>query len=327
MKNDSGENGNKNWNLFDWTNEMMFLGSSERTIQAYDFLMDYSKVFNLYPARVAQHNPFSNKAMYIIDKLNLLGVKYTIDIFNYDGSNLIWGSAETEHKLVNIIAEPNPEATGPAIIFCAHHDVANVRSENCQDNGASVCNLLRLSSLIKNSKESHQRVIILFSDCEESGAKGSKRFARKSSKIKDSSNIKHDIYGEISGVVNLELTGLGTEIWSDCKSDKNDIALHNKLEEVYKKPIVKLFTPPSDVISFRDYYFPAICIGILPENELENKNTWKLCHTMGDTLTKCNRKDMEDFTTFLFNLTKKQQQETEHGTTGANNQTEGHMPT
>lgn len=327
MKNDSGENGKNNWNLFDWTNNMMFLGNFEKTIQAYDFLIDYSKVFNLYPARVTQHNPFSNKAMYIIDTLNSLGVKSTVDIFNYDGSNLIWGSAETEHKLVNIIAEPNPEATGPAIVFCAHHDVMNVRSENCQDNGASVCNLLRLASLIKNSKESHQRVIILFSDCEESGVKGAKRFARKSTKTKDSSNIKHDIYGEISGVVNLELTGLGDVIWSDCKSNKFDIELHNKLEAIKGEPIIKLSTPPSDVIAFRDYDFPAICIGILPTEDVETKKTWRLCHSLEDTLTKCNRKNMEDFTTFLFNLTKNQQQETEHGTTGANNKTEGHLPT
>ena len=327
MKNESGKD--NDWNLFDWTNEMMFLKNYERTIQAYDFLVDYSKIYNLYPARASQPNPFSNKAMYIIDTLNSLGVKYTIDIFNYDGSNLVWGSglSEIEHKLVNIIAEPNPEATGPAIVFCAHHDVMNVHSENCQDNGASVCNLLRLANLVKQSKESHQRVIILFSDCEESGAKGAKRFARKSNIIKDSSNIKHDIYGEISGVVNLELTGLGTEIWSDCDSNKNDIELHKKLEKVYEKPIVKLNTPPSDVIAFRNNYFPSVCIGILPIDELKTKKTWRLCHSLEDTLTKCNRKNMEDFTNFLFNLTKNQQQETEHGTTGANNQTKGHLPT
>ena len=327
MKDDKHKYGPYNYqNWMEWAQGELF-DSFETTIEAYDYLVDYSKVFNFYQARTAQPNPFSNKAMFIIDTLNSLGVKSTIDIFNYDGSKLVWGNDEGNHKLVNIIAEPNPQATGPAILFCAHHDVVNLRSENCQDNGASICNLLRLASLIQNSKESHQRVIILFSDCEEFGARGARKFAKNSERIKGSANIKHKIYGEISGVVNLELTGLGEVIWSDCKMDKEDSALHLKLEKTFENSIIKLTTPPSDVIVFREYDFPALCIGILPEKELENKNTWRLCHSMEDTLTKCNRKNMEDFTNFLFNLTKNQQKDTEHGTTGANNETAGNLPT
>lgn len=321
-----GPHSENKWNWEDWL-ESSFFNNYERTIQAYDFLIDYSNVYNLYAANVHQPNPFSNKVMYLIDTLNTLGVKYNVDIFNYDGTKLIWGVDDNSHKLVNIIVEPNPQATGPAIVFCAHHDVNNVRSQNTQDNGASVCNLLRLASLIKDSKESHQRVIILLADCEEYSARGSKRFAKQSTKIKDSTNIKHNIYGEISGVVNLELTGLGDVIWSDCKSSNiGDIELHSKLENVLGKDIVKLQTPPSDVISFREFNYPALCIGTLPENELQNKATWRLCHSMEDTLTKCDRKNMEDFTTFLLNLTK-QPNTTEHGIIGATEQTKGTLPT
>lgn len=318
-------NDESGWNWLDWANETN-LFNYEKTIQAYDFLLDYSQVFNQFSANTPQPNPFSNKAMYIIDILNSLGVKYSLDIFTYEGNKLNWGTSNNSHKLLNIIAEPNPEATGPAIVFCAHHDVNNVRSENCQDNGASVCNLLRLSNLIKQSKESHQRVIILFADCEEFGARGSKRFAKQSIKIKDSTNIKHNIYGEISGVVNLELTGLGDVIWSDLKSTKvqeQDKELHNKLEAIHGGEIKKLFTPPSDVISFREYDYPALCIGTLPEEDLQEKKTWSLCHRMEDVIQKCNRKNMEDFTRFLFNITKNQNNTTEHGTIGATNQTAG----
>src|SRR5579872_7230969 len=149
MKNDNYKYGPYNW--MEWV-QGTFFDDYEKTVEAYDYLIDYSKVFNQYQARTAQPNPLSNKAMFIIDMLNSLGVKSTIDIFNYDGSKIIWGMDEDNHKLINIIAEPNPEVTGPAILFCAHHDVFNTRSENCADNGASVCNLLRLANLVKQSK-------------------------------------------------------------------------------------------------------------------------------------------------------------------------------
>ena len=295
--------------------------------QAYDLLRDYASVYNLYPASTSQPNPFTNKAMFIIDTLTKMGVKYTIDIFTYEGNNVLWGTNDnSSHKLINIIAEPNPQATGPAIVFCAHHDVANVHSENCQDNGASVCNLLRLASLIKNSNTESQRTIILFSDCEESGARGAKQFACKSKKNKENpSIIDHDIYGQISAVINLELTGAGTVVWSDCESKKPEIELHERLEHILGETIPKLHTPPSDAIAFRKFSYPVLCIGILPEEDMTNKETWRLCHSLKDNIEGCSRKNMEDFTEFLFNLTKTTT--TEHGNNNGANEATGSMCT
>jgi hypothetical protein len=277
----------------------------ERVKEAYDFLLDYSDIHNLYPASTPQPNPFSNRAMYIIDALSRMGVKFTIDIFNYGGHDISWGKNNDTHKLINIIVEPNPEATGPALVFVAHHDVMNIHSSNCQDNGASVCNLLRLAAMVKKSGLESKRIIILFSDCEESGARGANRFASKYSRKKGENYINHEIYGQIENVINLELTGKGTVVWSDCEAKKPEIELHESLERVLGKPIPKLNTPQSDAIAFRRYNYPVLCIGILPEDDMKNKQTWRLCHSLSDNISECNRKDMEDFTTFLFNLTKK----------------------
>ena len=260
----------------------------------------------MYRASTPQPNPFSNKAMFIIDTLTKMGVKYTIDIFTYDNGKVMWGvNDDSCHKLVNIIAEPNPEASGAAIVFVAHHDVANIRSQNAQDNGASVCNLLRLASLIKKSGVDSQRTILLFSDCEENSAKGANQFAKSSSKDVDNSSIRnHDTYGKISSVVNLELTGKGTVVWSDCEKSYFETQLHERLEKTLGRTIPKLDTPPNDAIAFRKYGYPVLCIGILPENDMKDKDTWKVCHSLRDNIEGCDRKNMEDFTTFLFNLTK-----------------------
>jgi hypothetical protein len=310
-----------------WEN-LLFLNELppiERVTESYDFLRDYSLIHNFYPASAIQPNPFSNKAMFIINMLSKMGVKYTVDIFTFEGDEVIWGFNNSSHKLVNIIAEPNPNATGPAIVFCAHHDVMNVHSSNCQDNGASVCNLLRLAAMISKAQAESKRTIILFSDSEESGARGAKRFASKSTKKRGEDIITHDIYGQIDAVINLELTGKGTIVWSDCEAKKPEIELHESLERTLRLTIPKLNTPPSDAIAFRRYGYPVLCIGILPEDDMKDKQTWRLCHSIKDTIEGCDRKNMEDFTTFLFNLTKTTN--TEHGNHNGADETSRTMST
>jgi hypothetical protein len=301
-------NEHNNGHKMSWENLLFLEGLSafENTNDSYDFLRDYSSVYNLFTASTPQPNPFSNRVMYIIDKLTKMGIKYTVDIFTYDGGNVFWGLGDNStHKLVNIIAEPNPQATGPAMLFIAHHDVANVHSQNAQDNGASVCNLLKLASEVKSSPENLKRTIILFSDSEESGARGARQFAKKVKKNKDILPvIEHETYGQISAVINLELTGNGSVIWSDCENNKVQEDLHLSLEQVLGKSIPKLRTPPSDAIPFRHYNYPVLCIGILPEHDIVQKNTWRICHSINDNIDGCNRENMKDFTDFLFNLTK-----------------------
>lgn len=294
-------NPNTGWNDFFFSSDLFDEGEFRRETGSYDYLMAYSGIHNLFTANTPQPNPFSNRAMYIINTLSNMGVKFSIDIFEFDGANAHW---DNSHKLVNIIAEPNPQVEGPATVFCAHHDVANIHSQNCQDNGASVCNLLKLTSLIHKAPTESKRTLILFSDCEEYGARGAKRFATNTNPKKSGNIINHRSHGEIESVINLELTGKGNVVWSDCSNIKRENDLHQSLESVLGKTIPKLNTPPSDAMMFRKYDYPVLCIGTLPENDLKDRQTWRLCHSLRDTIDGCNRKDMEDFTNFLFNLTK-----------------------
>jgi hypothetical protein len=283
--------------------------------EAYELLRDYSKVFNMFPASTPYITPYSNHAIYIIDILSKLGVKFRVDVFPYNGGGYSsYGDATdtTAHRLINIIAEPNPEVTGPAIVFTAHHDVANPRSENCQDNGASVCHLLRLAALISENPTASQRTLIVFTDCEESGAKGARRFAKdvKSKPFNDDSrNVEHKIFGEISGALVLELTGHGDVYWTDCNHHDRDKELHKRLEKAAKKSLPKLSTPPSDVISFRENKFPALCIGTLPSEDMKTKATWSQCHRMSDNIEGCDSKDMKAFTEFLIEVSKVKENE------------------
>lgn len=282
-----------------------YVPKTEKDYEAYEFLKSYSQVFNLYAANTVQSNPISNKALYIIDVLSKLGIKFRVDIFPYDGYNYSYASDLTSHRLVNIIAEPNPEIAGAAVLFCAHHDVANPRSENCQDNGASVCHLLRLASLIQQNPQESQRTILLFSDCEETGARGARRFAKHSDfDSKNPAVVTHKVFGDIEAVVNLELTGHGDVIWTDCHGKAMDSKLHKRLETAAQKQLPKLHTPPSDVIAFRESKFPALCIGTLPQEDMDAKTTWSLCHRLTDTFDKCDEDDMTAFTQFLLQVTK-----------------------
>lgn len=285
---------------------------TEKDFTSYDFLKEYSQVFNLFSASTPTISPYSNKAIYIIDVLSKLGIKFRIDMFpstsfgTYMKSNS--ATDTTSHRLINIVAEPNPNVQGPAIVFSAHHDVANVRSENCQDNGASVCNLLRLASLVSQNPNDSQRTIIVFTDCEEAGMKGARHFAdgfvsESKRKDKNSPYAEHEIHGEISGVVILELTGHGKEIWTDCTGNPKEQQLHRQLEAAAQKRLHKFHTPPSDVGAFRGK-LGALCVGTLKTDDLFNKATWRIIHGMTDTIEGCEEEDMNEFSEFLHAASK-----------------------
>ena len=281
---------------------------------SYDFLKDFCKIHNQYPASAAQPNPFSPRVIFIIDMLNKLGVQYKIDIFNHGTQNdLSWGyqGDAFSHKLVNIIAEPNSNTnnTEPAVLFVAHHDVSNIHSENAQDNSASVCNLLKLASLVKeNTDKNSRRVLILFSDCEETGAKGAKRMSGEISDgiKKGATRMANELssknkYGEVSEVINLELTGLGEIIWADYSvHNLMESNLVKKLESVCDEAIPHIFCPPNDAPSFRSNTMPALCIGILPSTDITSHKTWGICHSLTDTIDKCSEGDMTKFVETLF---------------------------
>jgi hypothetical protein len=94
---------------------------TEKDFDAYDFLKEYSQVFNLFTASTPTISPYSNKAIYIIDVLSKLGVKFRVDIFpaghTYSYGKTNYATETTSHRLINIIAEPNPNVARACISF------------------------------------------------------------------------------------------------------------------------------------------------------------------------------------------------------------------
>lgn len=269
----------------------------------YEWLVDMIAVRNHRNSYRPNFSPVTNRAMFIINALNSLGVQYELDIFDDAGYDLY---NYERPKLVNIIVKFNSRSGRPAIVFSAHHDIANPNSENCQDNSASVCNLIHLCSILKQEAIGENKdintsrpVIIVFLDKEEAGGAGSRRMSQR---------LLRGDFGAYEYNINLELTGLGKKIWVDVENFryKTKPASVLKFDEVLgESGYYKVSTPFSDAIIFRRCGIDSVCIGILPEEELEGTTrppTWNLCHSETDTIDKCNAEDMSEFVSILEKL-------------------------
>jgi len=276
----------------------------------YEWLDEMRFVRNEQSSYKPTQSPLTNRATFIIRALNEIGVQYELDIFDEAGYDLYDYSRP---KSLNIIVKFCSRSGQPAIAFMAHFDVANINSENCQDNSASVCNLLHLCAKLKNqaigeSKNiiSQRPVIIVFSDREEAGGTGARYF---------SGRMLRGDFGNIEYVVNLELTGLGRAVWVDTENTKKwakdkivETPLLLKCGEILgESGYHKVSTPFSDAFVLRRCGVDAVCIGILPVEEVleiekhkgGRQETWSLCHSETDTIDKCDAQDMQDFTDLL----------------------------
>jgi hypothetical protein len=236
--------------------------------------------------------PVTNRACFIINALNQIGVPYSLDIFDVSGESLNPGGYNGP-KLVNIIVRFESSSDKPAVVFSAHHDVANYRSQNCQDNSASVCNLLHLAARIKEKgKDLTKPVIIVFTDKEEFGGVGAGRMSRR---------IIDGDFGPVDYIINLELTGLGREVWIDSlnSSSTKESPLRLRFNELLgSENCHGVATPFSDAAIFRSNGLDCACVGILPAEQLApdgRKETWWLCHSEEDTIDKTDEIDMGNF--------------------------------
>jgi hypothetical protein len=260
----------------------------------YQWLREMILIRNFESSYKPKPYPVTNRACFIINALNQIGVPYTLDIFSEGGVSL----NENEYngaKLVNIIVKFESTSGKPAVVFCAHHDVANSKSQNCQDNSASVCNLLHLAAKIKAKGQDLTRpVIIVFTDKEEFGGVGAHRMSMR---------ILAGDFGPVDYVINLELTGLGNQLWLDTDNSirmrTEETPLIQRFNEVIgKENYHEVSTPFSDAVIFRSNGLDCLCIGILPEEQLATggrKETWWLCHSMDDTIDKTDEIDMALF--------------------------------
>lgn len=265
----------------------------------YQYLKELCSFEADFNAHNPQSNP-SNRVLYIAYQLNALGIHYHLDFYNAKGYNKEI-TDQNEPKLVNIVvnfqAENNPDKN--TVIFLAHHDIANSKSENCNDNTASVANLIDLCgklNLIKNTLTND--VCIVFTDAEETV-----NFSRCGSGYL-AKQIKEGKYGNVLYAVNLELTAYGDVIWMDFDNNPYVVAhnLISGLSEKLKKEIPEILptrTPFNDGAVLRHFGIDSVCIGTLPKKEVESNKyfypTWALCHRMDDKFENAVEADMNNF--------------------------------
>ena len=259
---------------------------------SYQYLTEFSKIYSRSSFDRSE-NPITPRVEYIIEQIKELNIKYEIDIFQ------IFKEYPNE-KYVNIYVKfySSDVNTKETILFIAHHDIANPNSQNCQDNSASVCNLIELCSILK-TKEINKNVIICFTDGEEPASIHS-----GAGRIGKMHKSKQHPFDNVEFAINLELTGRGKNIWMDAstviKQYKEPSICISYLEKKVQN-IIEVETPFNDCYSLRHFGLDSICIGCFTEEDIRDYNnrkypsTWKLCHSIEDTIEKISEEDMSYF--------------------------------
>lgn len=203
----------------------------------------------------------------------------------------------------NIIVELlTKEETTESTMFVAHHDIKNVKSDNCADNSASVCNLLQLANELKE-KDLKKNIYIVFTDGEEFGGKGAKYLSEK---------IIKGEFGNVDYIINLEITGRGQNFWAEKQINKNlqtvTTPLLDKLikfEQDRGGVLLEYSVPFNDSVIFRQYGIDSVCIGIITDDDVKEVSlkkyceTWSLCHSIEDKFSFVNENDMKSFVKML----------------------------
>jgi len=258
---------------------------------AHKILVGLCNTKNLSSSALGKVEPLTPRANYIIDTILDLQMfeGLHVDIYNdtFDVTNTLF--------YLNIELTID-RGTDTSVMYVAHHDVNNPNSDNCQDNSASVSNLL---SLAKHFRENppQKTVHIVFTDCEEYGGEGSFRLSNR---------INEGVFGEVEYVVNLELTANGTNLWHDGENFETQSELINVLNNNAEFRSVK--TPFNDSVVLRKNNIDSVCIGTLTDRDFEQVKakgfceTWAVCHKMSDTIAQANSNDMDNFVEFLSKL-------------------------
>lgn len=253
-------------------------------MKAFEILKRLCEVRNESIA-LKQTKPISNRAKLIMDILAENGIEFEVDVF-FDYSK--------KSVFTNIYVNFDNALSDERIVYTAHHDVNNINSMNVLDNTASVANLISLAIQIGKRKNFPKyQVTIAFTDNEEFGGSGASRL---------SALIRMDKFGKVIGNINLELTGKGN-IWVDRIYHKNHYITQKLLEISPNIPIHDVLF--NDSVIFRQYGLYSICLGIMPDNEMqllqetESCNYWKFCHKDNDDLSNANEGEMQFFVGLL----------------------------
>lgn len=266
--------------------------------KGYSFLRElcaFNADFHAFTPRI---NPITNRVAYIINQLEKFNIPFQVDKFQpiVGTPDAVEDKVAFVNVYINIEGVDNTKTT----VYMAHHDVANKASENCQDNTASIANLLDLAMRLSVEKPANN-VLIAFVDAEEIVKMpicGAKRLAQK---------IKANEFGELKYIFNLELTANGRNYWMSYHTDPNvpQNESANRLREVLPT-VDRVRTPYSDSFVMEAEGLPCVCMGSLDDQNIAWAKqgggclTWTVCHAMSDTFdAQANEADMDLFVTFL----------------------------
>jgi len=234
----------------------------------YEKIYDFCKVKNLGSVFKNTDSP-TPRVEFLLNLLEEEGITYELDKFTND-----------EVTGYNIILRGDSDK-----MLVAHHDIANPKIDNANDNSASVINAIALKKM-----SPHIHVVLL--DGEEFGGYGSQRV---------SDQILEGEFGEISYVLNLELSGRGGKRFFIGNYPG---PLYDQIKSQFNPPTFN--TPFNDSVIFRRNDIDSCVINPLPTtlNEgLEWDSTTKLdvsilyyCHSEKDTVQLISTKEMQEFT-------------------------------
>jgi len=228
------------------------------------------------------------RVQWILERCEELGFETTVDKW-YIGNN----------PLYNVYVH----GKGPLMLM-AHHDINNPKSENANDNSASIVNALLLKTL-------SPKVPLCFTDGEEFGGFGSKRLGNMMLEKKH-----HFFAPQARSVLNLELTGRGGKYFFVGRNIGEQSDLSYFIQELFENPIASV--PFNDSVILETLGIDTCVINPLPPltesekswevgyndtNPIEylgehlNKKILYLCHSKEDTVKKCSDQDMEEFIT------------------------------
>ena len=209
-------------------------------------------------------------------------VKWLVKLLKSNNIEFIidkWGS--NTNKFYNIIL---PGTSGKFIT--AHHDIVNPKSDNANDNSASVINAIM-------TKINSPSTTVILLDGEEIGGRGSQRASEK---------INSGEYGNCNWVLNFELTGKGG---SNFFIGNYDNDLSNHIKNIFNCPTFQ--TPFNDSTVFNRNGIVSTVINPLPILKesgssklvhngfnLDSSILWN-CHSHRDSLETIDINDMKEF--------------------------------
>lgn len=235
-----------------------------------------------------QPDPLTPRVRYLLDALAARHIEADVDIFP--------ARFRRAASFVNVSVHVRAQrAASQTLLVCAHHDISNPKSENCQDNTASVAHVLELCLRLEQRPPSGHDVVLAFLDAEELVDPRNSGAGRLAQRCLDGD------FGAVDSVLNLELTANGRNLWFE-NGGNPDSRLSARLRRTCAD-ILHVSTPYNDSVAFRLYGLDAVCLGPLDDRNFAQLKrvgfceTWGLCHSPQDSFARsARREDMDAFT-------------------------------